>query len=103
MFDWNGTDTTHPPPSAQFYESLQWNDPPMTTGLNVDVPSGGGVWWDCTYQWAPPLSGCDVVNAKDPEKQGDCCYTFGGITDIGEHCNVFVYYYPKLSSDVFCN
>ena len=43
------------------------------------------------------------MNAKDPEQAGDCCYVFGGNTDVGEHCNVFVYYYPKLSTDVFCN
>ncbi|MBS1118574.1 MAG: hypothetical protein H6Q90_802 [Deltaproteobacteria bacterium] len=24
-------------------------------------------------------------------------------TDIGEHCNVFLYYYPRVDSDVFCN
>jgi hypothetical protein len=27
-----------------------------------------------------------------PLKQGDCWYSFGGITDVGEHCNVFLYY-----------
>ena len=70
----------------------------MTTGIDRPVPAGGGVWWDCAYQWHAPASGCDAVNAKDPEQAGDCCYVFGGNTDVGEHCNVFVYYYPKLST-----
>ena len=61
------------------------------------------MWWNCSYQWALPASGCGVVNEKDPEQAGDCCYTFGGNTSVGEHCNVFVYYYPKTLSDVFCN
>ena len=75
----------------------------MTTGIDRAVPSGGGVWWNCSYLWTAPQSGCAAVNAKDPEQQGDCCYVFGGNTDVGEHCNVFVYYYPKLLTDVFCN
>ena len=65
---------------------------------------GGGIWWDCAYQWTQPtVSTCDDVNAKDPQHQGDCCYVFGGNTDVGEHCNVFVYYYPKVDTNVFCN
>ncbi len=36
-----------------------------------------------------------------PEGQLDCCYTFGGVVDKNEHCNIFVYYYPK-SENVGC-
>ena len=25
----------------------------------------------------------------------DCCYRFGGVVEKNEHCNAFVYYYPK--------
>ena len=75
----------------------------MSFDLDLKPPSGGGIWWDCQYEWRPPASGCEVVDAKDKQKQGDCCYTFGGNTDVGEHCNVFLYYYPKLDTDVFCN
>ena len=103
MYVWDGMSTTHPPDSDLFYDNLNWDNPPMTTGIERPVPAGGGVWWDCSYEWTPPQGGCDAVNAKDPEQAGDCCYVFGGTTDLGEHCNVFVYYYPKLSTDVFCN
>jgi hypothetical protein len=30
----------------------------------------------------------------DPSKL-DCCYTFGPIVEKNEHCNAFIYYYPK--------
>jgi hypothetical protein len=105
MFDWDGQSTTQPPPAMQFYESDRWNDPPMMHGLNVVPPQGGGVWWNCEYQWQPPSEfTCADVNAKDPQQQNDCCYVFGGNTDVGEHCNVFLYYYPRVqSTDVFCN
>lgn len=104
MFSWDGLSTTNPPESAMFYQSLDWNSPPMATGLDVPVESTGGVFWTCTYHWQPPTyATCADVNARDPLQQNDCCYVFGGDTDIGEHCNVFVYYYPIGSGNVFCN
>jgi hypothetical protein len=103
MFGWDGVSTTQPPQNARFYDSRSWDNPPMTTGIDLPIPAGGGIWWNCSYQWHAPESGCDAVNAKDPEQAGDCCYVFGGNTDVGEHCNAFVYYYPKLTTDVFCN
>ncbi|HWA78252.1 MAG TPA: hypothetical protein VG937_38215 [Polyangiaceae bacterium] len=106
MFAWDGQTTNHPSQADRFYDSKSWSNPPMTTGLATSVAEGGGIWWDCAYRWtAPVVYSCDEVNTKDPEQQGDCCYTFGGNTDVGEHCNAFVYYYPKLenASDVFCN
>jgi hypothetical protein len=105
MSVWDGLSITHPPAEDQFYESQRWDNPPMSTNIERPVPSGGGIWWDCSYQWLPPaVFTCADVNAKDPEQQDDCCYVFGGNTDIGEHCNVFLYYYPKVGdTDVFCN
>lgn len=103
IYSWNGTSVDHPADGTKFYESDNWNDPPMATNLDVPEPANSGVWWDCEYQWQPPSQfSCDDVNAKDPLHANDCCYTFGGITDVGEHCNVFMYYYPKVESDVFC-
>jgi hypothetical protein len=104
MYTWNGTSVSHPLDDAQFYLSQAWDHPPMTTNIERPVGQGGGIWWDCQYQWREPLEGCDLVDQKDPEKQGDCCYTFGGNTDVGEHCNVFLYYYPRAdNTDIFCN
>jgi len=101
MYTWDGLSEVTPPDSARFYRSDAWNDPPMARDLDV---SASGVWWSCSYQWQPPsVVTCDDINAKDPQHAGDCCYTFGGNTDIGEHCNVFLYYYPRVGSDVFCN
>lgn len=100
---WDGASLDHPAASSQFYESNDWNDPPMAIDLDVPSPAHSGVWWDCDYQWVPPSEfSCAEVDAKDPLQANDCCYTFGGITDVGEHCNVFLYYYPKAESDVFC-
>jgi hypothetical protein len=105
MFTWDGATITHPEAPAQFYQSQRWDNPPMSIGIERPVQNGGGIWWDCAYQWTPPIvSTCTDVDAKDPDHQGDCCYTFGGNTDVGEHCNVFLYYYPKVgATDVFCN
>jgi hypothetical protein len=105
MFSWDGKSLDQPSDSAMFYESDSWNDPPMKVGMDVQPPSGGGMWWNCEYQWhAPTEFSCDDVNAKDTQHANDCCYTFGGNTDVGEHCNVFLYYYPRVQEkDVFCN
>jgi len=69
----------------------------------------GGVFYTCSYQWQmpDPSIGCAALDAYDEEKhmtpadKVDCCYTFGGIVDLNEHCNAFVYYYPK-QDDVNC-
>ncbi len=103
MYTWDGLSLEHPGDDDMFYESLQWDDPPMATGLDAVSPSGGGVWWTCAYQWREPSAGCDAVNDCDPEGANDCCYTFGGTVETAEHCNAFVYYWPKIDTDVFCN
>jgi hypothetical protein len=104
MFAWDGVSAAQPPAEARFYESQEWAEPVMATSLDLGVPGGGGVWWTCDYQWFPPIEpyACDDVDARDPEGAGDCCYTFGGLVETSEHCNAFVYYYPK-TADVFCN
>jgi hypothetical protein len=43
----------------------------------------------------------DKTKYKTPEENLDCCYTFGPIVEKNEHCNAFVYYYPK-HDDVNC-
>jgi len=112
MFAWDGKATSTPPESQRFYQSLRWDDPPMahSPDLSVQVPAHGGVWYTCAYQWLPPTPavGCAGVNAYDqtkymtPSDQLDCCYTFGGVVEQSEHCNAFVYYYPK-QDNVNCN
>jgi hypothetical protein len=105
MYSWDGTSTTTPPAANRFYQSLSWSEPPMahSPALDVEVPANGGVWYSCAYQWqAPPAAiGCSTLNTYDqtkhmtPASQQDCCYTFGPLVDENEHCNAFVYYYPK--------
>ncbi len=105
MFTWDGTSTTTPPASQQFYQSTEWAEPPMlhSPQLDVSVPGNGGVFYTCSYEWVepPPSVGCAALDAYDEKKWGtsstdvDCCYTFGPQVDINEHCNAFVYYYPK--------
>jgi hypothetical protein len=103
MFTWDGLSIDEPPESDRFYRSLAWDEPPMARDLDAVVPEGGGIWWTCHYGWKEPQSGCDVVNQRDPDQEGDCCYSFGNSAESAEHCNVFVYYWPKVESDVFCN
>ncbi len=119
MFSWDGTSKTTPPDTARFYESKAWDDPPMTHSpdLNLAVAANGGVWYRATYQWTPPEAaiGCNGLNDYDKTKceancatatdpvackaacttNLDCCYAFGGVVEKNEHCNIFVYYYPK--------
>jgi hypothetical protein len=104
VYTWDGRSDTRPPDSDRFYESRTWDDPPMSFGLDIRPPEGGGIWWTCDFRWRPPSVGCDVLNQKDRQGANDCCYTFGPEVEPNEHCNVFVYYYPKTESgNVFCN
>jgi len=77
---------------AQFYVSNAWNDPPFLRGLAVPIAQGGGVFFRCTYSMA--AGAC-----ADPNDH--CCATFGPHVETQEHCNAFVYYYPKLD-DATC-
>jgi hypothetical protein len=103
IYAWDGTTTGIPDASARFYQSTTWDDPPMlhSPELEATVPAGGGIVYSCQYQWqAPPSSiGCatlDMIDQKkSPMAQPDCCYRFGPQVDVNEHCNAFVYYYPK--------
>jgi len=111
MYVWDGTSTTTPEPSARFYQSLSWDNPPMlhSPELAQAVPANGGVWYSCAYQWQPPpnpltcasLNTIDQTKHMTPVAQQDCCYTFGPIVEENEHCNAFIYYYPAVSS-VMC-
>jgi len=109
IFEWDGTSVTQPPLADMFYESKTWNDPPMKLYQPSDgwaIPQNGGIWWNCEYRWVAPdptAGGCDAVNARDPMHGTDCCYTFGPIVETSEHCNVFLYYYPKVDAgDIAC-
>lgn len=113
MFSWDGSSITEPASDKLFYQSNAWDDPPMMISpeLDLTVPANGGVWYTCDFQWAEPTAeagGCQALNDYDKTKYGtadedlDCCYTFGPIVEKNEHCNVFMYYYPKVD-DIFCN
>jgi hypothetical protein len=111
MYGWDGT-STMPAPADQFYVSDTWDDPPMMRSpqLDKEIPANGGIFYTCGFEWQPPPSsvGCEFLNNRDrgpphntPEEDLDCCYTFGGLVESSEHCNIFVYYYPKVD-DVNC-
>ncbi len=111
IYSWDGTSTSTPEEAARFYTSKAWDDPPMlhSPALDLAVPAKGGIWYTCSYDWqAPdPSIGCkgldeyDTAKHMTPADKLDCCYTFGGVVDKNEHCNAFVYYYPK-QDDVHC-
>lgn len=109
VFKWDGTSTEQPPAAAQFYTSTRWDEPPMQIyppSQAMQIGPHGGIWWTCAYQWREPdlaSGGCDAVNARDKQMANDCCYTFGPVVETSEHCNVFLYYYPKVDrSDITC-
>lgn len=78
---------------TEFYQSLDWDDPPLVKDLAVDVSQNGGVTWTCEFSAAPDECG-------DPAD--DCCFTFGGHVEYQEHCNAFVYYWPRGKTDKTC-
>jgi hypothetical protein len=102
MYAWTGDTVAAPAASSRFYENVDWAEPRMVTDLSVPLPDGGGVWWSCDYKWSEPPGGCAAVDAKDPLHANDCCYTFGPIVEVNEHCNAFVYYYPKAAAAPQC-
>ena len=112
IYNWDGK-AIAPDEGQKFYESRTWDEPPMlrSPDLKVAVVPGGGIQYSCSFQWTPPAEaagGCAALDAYDvlkhPDvKTPDCCYTFGPIVEKNEHCNAFVYYYPKqAASDVNC-
>ena len=101
VYTWDGVASTQPPEADRFYTSTSWEEPPMKLGMSLPLPQGGGVWWTCDYQWVEPEGGCAAVDERDPLHANDCCYTFGPIVETSEHCNVFLYYWPK-TADVNC-
>lgn len=76
-----------------FYDNTAWDDPIMATNLAVQIPAGGGVLYRCEFK--APADSCG-----DPTK--NCCYRFGPKVETSEHCNAFVYYYPRVGTDLPC-
>lgn len=101
VYAWDGLSTERPADAARIYQSNDWAEPEMLNNVNIPLPLGGGIWWTCEYQWREPEIGCAEVDARDPLHANDCCYTFGPIVETSEHCNVFLYYYPK-TQDITC-
>jgi hypothetical protein len=106
MYAVDGRATAKPANATPFYTSERWDDPPMARSpeLQLKVAPGGSVLFTCSYQWVPPsdaAGGCAALDAIDKSETKDCCYTFGPIVEKNEHCNAFVYYYPKSDTDIF--
>lgn len=96
IYAWDGVTTETPDPADLFYTSSDWAEPEMATDLGVALPDGGGIRWTCDFRWYEPEEGCAAVDERDPQQAGDCCFTFGPIVETSEHCNVFLYYHPKV-------
>jgi hypothetical protein len=79
-----------------FYVSTAWNEPPMMRDFDLQIPAGGGVEWKCTYDFPQGECGAEVLNGSPT-----CCFNFGGHVETQEHCNAFVYYWPKVT-DTTC-
>jgi hypothetical protein len=75
-----------------FYDNKVWNEPLLDWGLSVPLAGGDTLRYHCAY--TVPSTDCGNPDAG-------CCFTFGGHVETQEHCNIFVYYYPKVN-DVGC-
>jgi hypothetical protein len=75
-----------------FYDNTSWDDPLFLRDLTVPIAAGGGISYTCEFNASPQDCG-------DPAD--GCCFTFGGKVEHQEHCNAFVYYYPK-QTDINC-
>ncbi len=82
--------------SADFYTSTRWDDPPMARDFTTNIGVGGGVEWKCHFDFPQGQCGGEMVNGMPT-----CCFNFGGHVETQEHCNAFVYYWPK-TQDVNC-
>lgn len=78
------------------YRSRSWEAPLMSKAMDTEVAQGTGVSWTCAFQWKPPAAGCAAIDAQDPQRAGDCCYTVGSAMQSSEACTMFLYYWPKL-------
>jgi hypothetical protein len=77
-----------------FYESTSWDEPTFAKNLGLPVPARGGISYSCEFA-------ADPSDCGDPDD--NCCFTFGGKVEQQEHCNAFVYYYPRRDdTDVNC-
>ncbi len=77
----------------QFYESDQWDDPVLAKDLDIHVPEGGGIDYACDFT---------ALQSQCGDPNDNCCFTFGGKVEYQEHCNAFVYYYPRGATDFNC-
>jgi hypothetical protein len=91
-FEIGVADDANQPVGGPFYTSTQWADPPFLNQLALAVPKGGGITYSCAFEM--PANDC-----ADPADS--CCATFGPHVETQEHCNAFVYYYPK-ADDATC-
>ena len=73
IFTWDGTSVTAPSTTDRFYESLDWNDPPMEHADSLaQVPAMGGIRYSCSYQWSAPPDPltCATLDTFDMTKHG---------------------------------
>ena len=68
----------------------------MNTAESASLGSLGGL----TPTDGAHLDGGDDGTRGNPAD--GCCFTFGPKVEVNEHCNAFVYYYPKLNTDLPC-
>jgi hypothetical protein len=79
---------------APFYDNTSWDEPLFAKNIGIEVPARGGISYTCEFAAMPNDCG-------DPDD--GCCFTFGGKVEFQEHCNAFVYYYPRRpDTDVNC-
>ena len=94
QFTMSAWDSQNGSAAKPFYTSQAWDEPPFENNLNLVIPPDGGISYTCEYT-------CDPSACGDPNN--NCCFTFGPHVDTQEHCNAFVYYYPKRpDTDVNC-
>ena len=92
-FDVSVFDPATGPAPQPFYHSTSWDEPLFMNNLNIPVAKNGGISYRCDYT-------LDAGACGDPTD--NCCVDFGPHNQTQEHCNVFLYYYPKLESNVVC-
>ena len=104
-FEIGAVDATNTQIGPMFYTSTTWDEPPFSRDLGIVVPALGGIDYTCSYNYQRPLRAC--ANAKNDCQPADgtcsdatasCCISFGGHVEVQEHCNAFVYYYPRIEN-----
>jgi hypothetical protein len=105
IYTWDGT-PSRPPEAVGSTAPMRGTSPDAALEISDQVPAKGGVFYTCSYDLATARSGrrCKGLDDYDQTKYMTPVRTSTVYVrpDRREerHCNIFVYYYPKQTTEL---